>query len=353
MTLSISMNSNKRYAVILSGGSGSRLWPLSRTFRPKQLLSLNGELTMLQQTVKRLTKLVSSSRLLIVTNEDHKFEVKGQLADLNPKSNINVLAEPYAKNTLPAIAWASHLIHQKDPNAIIGVFPSDHVINNEAAFLRAWQSAEQAAEQGYLTLIGVKPNEPATGYGYIKCSHNSLKNIDQEVFEVAEFVEKPDFEKAKRFLSEDYLWNSGMFAFKANNFMEMLHQHQPEIYEQIITLNQKNLSEKYVNLPKLSIDYGLVEKSKKVAVVPIDIAWSDLGSWDSIFARNKKDSNNNVTYGEVLNIDTQDSLIWSESSFIATLGLNNILVIQTPDAILVCDRSRAEDIKNLVNIIKT
>jgi len=155
MSLGVFMKSNKRYAVILSGGSGTRLWPLSRTFRPKQLLSLNGELTMLQQTVKRLTKLVSPSRLLIVTNEDHKFEVKGQIADLYPKSNINVLAEPFAKNTLPAISWASHQIHQKDPNAIIGVFPSDHVIDNEAAFLRAWQAAEQSAEQGYLTLIGV------------------------------------------------------------------------------------------------------------------------------------------------------------------------------------------------------
>jgi mannose-1-phosphate guanylyltransferase/mannose-6-phosphate isomerase len=352
MSLGVLMKSNKRYAVILSGGSGTRLWPLSRTFRPKQLLSLNGELTMLQQTVKRLTLFVNPSRLYVVTNEEHQFEVKGQLADLYPESIVNVLVEPYAKNTLPAIALATHFIHQKDPNAMIGIFASDQAIDDDADFLKAWQAAEQAAEQGYLTLIGVKPDEPATGYGYIKPSQTKLKNTVQEIFEVENFVEKPNFQKAKHFLSEGYLWNTGIFIFKSYHFLEMLHQYQPKIHEQMITLNHQNLAEKYINLPRLSMDYGLAEKAEKVAVVPVNMIWSDLGSWDSIYARNAKDSYNNVTYGETLNLDTQDSLIWSESAFVATLGLKNILVIQTSDAILVCDRTRAEDIKNLVSLIK-
>ncbi len=344
---------NNRYAVILCGGSGTRLWPLSRTLRPKQLLALNGEQTLLQQTAKRLVQLVNPAHLFTVTHEDHKFEVKGQLAELYPESIANVMAEPCAKNTLPAIAWASYQIYQQNPDAIIGVFASDHAIDNEPAFLNAWQVAEQAAEQGYLTLLGIEPDEPATGYGYIKLSQVMLKNTEQSVYEVAKFVEKPDMENAKRFLSEGYLWNSGMFVFKASVFMQMLQRYQPEIHTLICAFNQGKLAENYANFPSISMDYGLAEKAEKVAVVPVNMAWSDLGSWDSIYARNPKDANNNVTHGEVLNLDTQDSLIWSESGFVATLGLSNVAVIQTVDATLVCDRTRAEDIKNLVNKVKS
>lgn len=343
---------NNRYAIILCGGSGTRLWPLSRSLRPKQLLSLDGEKTLLQQTAKRLAQLVEPSHLFTVTHEDHKFEVKGQLAELYPESVANVLAEPYAKNTLPAIAWASSQIYRQNPDAIIGVFASDHAIDNEPAFLNAWQTAERAAEQGYLTLLGIEPDGPATGYGYIKPSHISLENTNQSAYEVAKFVEKPDIENAKRFLLEGYLWNSGMFVFKASVFMQMLQQYQLEIHMQICALNQHNLAENYANFPSISMDYGMAEKAEKVAVVPVNMAWSDLGSWDSIYERNTKDDSNNVTHGEVLNLDTKDSLIWSESGFVATLGLNNVAVIQTVDATLVCDRSRAEDIKNLVSKVK-
>lgn len=343
---------DNRYAVILCGGSGTRLWPLSRTFRPKQLLALNGEQTLLQQTAKRLSHLVAPSRLFTVTHEDHKFEVKGQLSELFPESIANVLAEPCARNTLPAVAWATYQIFLKDQNAIIGVFASDHAIDNEPAFLEAWQTAEQVAEQGYLTLLGIEPDEPATGYGYIKPDEALPVAASMPAFEVAKFVEKPDLENAKRFLSEGYLWNSGMFVFKAAVFMQMLQQYQPEVYRQIYVLNQQNLAENYAKLPNISMDYGLAEKAKKVAVVPVNMAWSDLGSWDSIYARNTKDANNNVTHGDVLNLDTQDSLIWSEAGFVATLGLNNVAVIQTADATLVCDRSRAEDIKTIVSMVK-
>ncbi|MDO9206081.1 MAG: mannose-1-phosphate guanylyltransferase/mannose-6-phosphate isomerase [Methylotenera sp.] len=347
---------NNRYAVILCGGSGTRLWPLSRTLRPKQLLALNGEQTLLQQTAQRLTRHVAPAHLFTVTHEDHKFEVKGQLAELFPEAVANVLAEPSARNTLPAIAWATYQIYQQDQAALIGVFASDHSIDNEDAFLSAWQTAEQVAEQDYLVLLGIKPHEPATGYGYIKPSEQLPFEAELPVHQVAQFVEKPNLAKAQQFVRDGYLWNSGMFVFKASTFMQMLARYQPEIYQQVCQMNQDNLAESYAKFPSLSMDYGLAEvlakQAEKIAVVPVDMGWSDLGSWDSIYARHDKDMNNNVTHGEVVSLDTQNSLIWTEAGLVATLGLSNVVVIQTADATLICDRSRAEDIKSLVAEVK-
>ena len=345
-----------RYAIILCGGSGTRLWPLSRTMQPKQLLALNGKQTLLQQTATRVLQHVTAENLFTVTHEDHKFQVKGQLSEIAPSAVQNVLAEPCARNTLPAIAWAVHQIHLKDPNAIIGVFASDHAIDNEAAFLQAWATAELAAQDDYLVLLGIKPHEPATGYGYIKPSEELVYTGALPTHQVAQFVEKPNAEKAAEFVSNGYLWNSGMFVFKASAFMAMLQQYQPEMAKQIGDISDENLAETYANFPNLSMDYGLAEKltrqAEKVAVVPVDMAWSDLGSWDSIFTKREKDTNGNVVHGEVYSEDTQDSLIWASRGVIATMGLKNIAVIQTTDATLVCDRSRAEDIKNLVALVK-
>ena len=340
---------NKRYAIILCGGSGTRLWPLSRTLRPKQLLALNGEQTLLQQTAIRLIQHVEPENLFTVTHEDHKFEVKGQLAELFPEAIANVLAEPCAKNTLPAIAYAVSKIDVKDPTATIGVFASDHAIDNNAAFLSAWRSAEISAENGYLTLLGITPHVPATGYGYIKPAQSlGLEKAELPVHKVEKFVEKPNRETAEQFVAEGYLWNSGMFVFKANVFMQMLEQYQPEIFQKISAINDENLAETYAALPSISMDHGLAEKAEKVAVVPVNMAWSDLGSWDSIYQRQKKDAQNNVIHGDVLTQDTQNSLLWTEYGLLATLGLSNIAVIQTADATLICDRSRTEDIKQLV-----
>jgi mannose-1-phosphate guanylyltransferase/mannose-6-phosphate isomerase len=342
----------KRYAIILCGGSGTRLWPLSRTLRPKQLLALNGEHTLLQQTATRLLAHVEAANLFTVTHEDHKFEVKGQLAEIAPESIPNVLAEPCARNTLPAVAWATYQIFLENPDAIIGVFASDHAIDNQAAFLQAWQAAEEIAAQNYLVLLGIKPHEPATGYGYIKPSTQALKNGEMPVYVVDKFVEKPDLVKAKQFLQDGYLWNSGMFVFKASAFMAMLAKYQPAVSQQVRGLQADTLVQQYADFPNLSMDYGLAEKAEKVAVVPVDMAWSDLGSWDSIYAKNAKDADGNVLHGEVYSDDTQNSLVWSSKGVVATLGLKNIAVIQTADATLVCDRSRSEDIKNLVAQVK-
>ncbi len=343
---------NNRYAVILCGGSGTRLWPLSRKLRPKQLLALNGVQTLLQETALRLSHYVDPAHLYTVTHEDHKFEVMAQLAEILPKAIEYVLAEPYAKNTLPAIAWATFQIHQKNPEAMIGVFPSDHAIDNEVAFLQAWQTAELAAQDDYLVLLGIKPHEPATGYGYIKPSAELAYEGTLPTHQVAQFVEKPNADKAAEFVKEGYLWNSGMFVFKASAFMAMLAKYQPAVSQHLSGLQADNLAQLYAEFPNLSMDYGLAEKAEKVAVVPVDMVWSDLGSWDSIYAKNAKDANGNVLHGEVYSDDTKNSLVWSTKGVVAMLGLNNVAVIQTADATLVCDRSRSEEIKNLVNQVK-
>jgi mannose-1-phosphate guanylyltransferase / mannose-6-phosphate isomerase len=342
---------SNRYALILCGGSGTRLWPLSRTLRPKQLLALNGKKTLLQQTAERLLAHVPASNLFTVTHEDHKFEVKGQLLEVAEDAVANVLAEPCARNTLPAIAWAVDQIHQKDPHAIIGVFASDHAIDNEPAFLDAWIKAEIAAEDGYLVLLGIKPHEPATGYGYIKPS-KMIAEGSMPVFEVAQFVEKPALETAKQYVADGYLWNSGMFVFKASTFMQLFKQYQPEMAKQLNEMTAENFAETYVNFENISIDYGLAEKADKVAVVPVDMAWSDLGSWESIYQKQEKDADNNVMHGDVFAQDTTNSLLWSQTSLLATAGLDNVVVVQTADATLVCDRSRTEEIKSLVARVK-
>lgn len=337
------------YAIILAGGSGSRLWPLSRTLRPKQLLPLDGEQTLLQQTACRLLKHVDAGCLLTVTHQDHKFEVKGQLAEVDARLPAAVLAEPCARNTLPAIAWAVWEIFKQDREAMIGVFPSDHAIGNEQNFLAAWRSAELAAAEGYLVLLGITPHEPATGYGYIQPGESLGLDASNPVLNVSRFVEKPGLENAQRFVENGYLWNSGMFVFRAGDFMQMLEEHQPEIHLAITSMQgTAGVEASYEQLPNLSIDYGLAEKVKKVAVVPVSMDWSDLGSWESIYQHRGKDEAGNVAHGDVLSLDTQDSLLWSSNGLLATLGVRNIAVIQTADATLICDRSRAEDIKQLV-----
>lgn len=342
---------NNHYALILCGGSGTRLWPLSRTLRPKQLLALNGEETLLQQTAKRLLAHVPAENLYIVTHEDHKFEVKGQLAEIAPNANANVLTEPCARNTLPAIAWAVRQIQAKNKNAIIGVFASDHAIDNEAAFITAWETAEIIAAEDYLVLLGIEPDSPATGYGYIKPGKQII-DCNLPVFEVEQFVEKPEVELAKRYVTDGYLWNSGMFVFKASVFMQMLTQYQLEMASQLSKLTAENIAETYANFTNISMDYGLAEKAEKIAVVPVDMAWSDLGSWDSIYQKQTKDADNNVMHGDVFAQDTTNSLLWSQTSLLATAGLDNVVVVQTADATLVCDRSRTEEIKTLVARIK-
>ncbi|MDP2248522.1 MAG: mannose-1-phosphate guanylyltransferase/mannose-6-phosphate isomerase, partial [Nitrosomonadales bacterium] len=236
------------------------------------------------------------------------------------------------------------------PKAMIGVFPSDHAVDDEAAFISAWRTAELAADQGYLALLGIKPTEAATGYGYIQPS-NILNLVGQEMSanEVERFVEKPDVINAAKFVEAGYLWNSGMFVFRADIFMQMLLQYQPEIFAKVNQVSNDAIQETYSLLPNISMDYGLAEIATKVAVVPVDMGWSDLGNWDSIHQRHVKNADNNVVVGDVIALDSRDSLLWTTHGLLATLGVDNLAVIQTADATLICDRGRTEDIKTLVS----
>jgi len=343
-----------RFAVILCGGSGTRLWPLSRSLKPKHLLPLNGDSTLLQQTAMRIHSKVPASHLITVTHDSHRFEVKGQLAEVLPDAVHAVIAEPVAKNTLPAVAIAVKRIYEIDPKAIVGVFASDHAIDNEAAFLSAWDSAEIAAAEGYLTLLGIKPTEPATGYGYIQPgSALQLEQGSLPIASVLSFIEKPDKQHAEKFVAAGYLWNSGMFVFRADIFMQLLARHQPEISAVLAGLNAGNLKEQYDFLPNISMDHGLVELADNVAVVPVDMAWSDLGNWESIYLRHARNDDNNVIHGDVVSIDTHDSLLWSQCGVVTALGVSNLIVVRTADATLICDRNSAENLKLLVDEVKS
>lgn len=352
--------SAKRYAIVLAGGSGTRLWPLSRSSKPKQLLCLNGAESLLQQTVRRVLPMVDASHVVTVTSAEYRFEVAGQLLALDPALAGGVLAEPMGRNTLPAIAWAVARIARETPDALIGVFSSDHAVANDESFLRAWQSAEAAAKEGYVALFGMQPTGPATGYGYIQ-SGKPLAGANSgplsEVHQAARFVEKPDLATAQGYLAEGgYYWNGGMFVFRADRFMEMVKQHQPQIFTATQTLVEKNdalaAADVYASMPDLSIDYGLLELADNVAVVPVDMGWSDLGSWESIYQQRDKDVQGNMLEGDVLAIDSQDNLIWSEHGLVATMGVANLAVVQTRDATLICPRGRVQDLKQLVAAVK-
>ena len=352
--------SAKRYAIVLAGGSGTRLWPLSRSSKPKQLLCLNGAESLLQQTVRRVLPMVDPTRVSIVTSAEYRFEVAGQLLALDAALAGGVLAEPMGRNTLPAIAWAVARIARDTPDALIGVFSSDHAVADDDAFLRAWQSAEAAAKEGYVALFGMQPTEAATGYGYIQ-SGKALAGANSgplsEVHQAARFVEKPDLATAQGYLSEGgYYWNGGMFVFRADRFMEMVKQHQPQIFAATQALAENNqaiaATDVYASMPDVSIDYGLLELADNVAVVPVDMGWSDLGSWESIYQQRGKDPQGNMLEGDVLAIDSQDNLLWSEHGLVATLGVANLAVVQTRDATLICPRERVQDLKQLVAAVK-
>lgn len=343
--------------VILSGGSGTRLWPYSRTLYPKQFLPLVSEQTMLQETVNRLLAFnqdtVPTSSPVVICNEEHRFMVAEQLRAIAIKSN-DIILEPFGRNTAPAVALAA-LIH---PEALFLVLPADHVIKNISAFESAVSIAAEQAQKDKLVTFGIVPSVPETGYGYIKKG----TDIQNGICEVAQFVEKPDQSTAEDYLSSNnYLWNSGMFLFKATRYIEELKKYNPDMViacEQAVNRSEKDQdftridAEAFEKCSDDSIDYAVMEHTEDAVVVPLDADWSDVGSWSSLWEISEKDTEGNVLKGDVLIQDTEDCYLQSDRKLIATIGLKHTVVVETDDAIMVANKDAVQDVKSIVNILK-
>jgi len=338
--------------VIMSGGSGTRLWPLSRKNKPKQFLNLFGEYTLFQDTLKRLTGLVELEAPIIVCNKAHRFMVAEQLQELG-HNDADIVLEPSAKNTAPAIAIAALQAMESGGDPVILVLAADHVIQNNKKFHDAIYKAEIAAKQGHLVTFGIIPDSPHTGYGYIEAEPSD------GLSKVAAFTEKPNKETAEAYLaSGNHFWNSGMFMFKASTILAELERFAPEMLgfcQKALSGSTRDLdfirldSEQFSACPSDSLDYAVMEKTDKAVVIPLDAGWSDVGSWSSLWENHDKDDYNNVIMGDVIIDDVNNSLIHSEHRLVSVLGLDNIVVVETPDAVLIADKAQSENIKNIVS----
>ncbi|NEP77039.1 MAG: mannose-1-phosphate guanylyltransferase/mannose-6-phosphate isomerase [Okeania sp. SIO3B3] len=349
--------------VILSGGSGTRLWPLSRKLYPKQFLPLAGENTMFQMTVERAAKVSGGVAPLVVCNEDHRFLAAEQLRQLDMEPQAIVL-EPIGRNTAPATAVAAFKAAEVNPDALVLVLPADHVIEGDEAFAAAVAAGKKAAEQGYLVTFGVTPTGPETGYGYINMGEVLPGSSDEEprARNVAAFVEKPNLETAQKYVdSGAYAWNAGIFLFKAQAYLDELARHVPSMVESCklsLVKSESDLDftrldkEAFTNCVDDSIDYAVMEKTDKAAVVPLSAAWSDLGSWKALWEVMDKDEDANVLIGDAVVHDTTGTYIRAESRLIAAVGVTDTVIVETKDAILVAPKDRVQDVKAIVNQLK-
>lgn len=342
--------------VLLSGGVGSRLWPVSRELHPKQFLPLAGELTMLQQTLQRTGKLESSAPI-VVCNEEHRFMVAEQLRQVGIAAS-GLILEPEGRNTAPAVALAAIRELARDPEAILLVLPADHLIQDVGAFADAVASALPLAQQGRLMTFGVVPVAPETGYGYIRCGGS----LGADLYELEAFVEKPDSAVAQSYVdSGSYLWNSGMFLLRAGTYLEQLGEFQPEMLaccQRAMAAATTDLDfirpqlEAFRACPADSIDYAVMEHTSLGGVVALDCGWSDVGAWSALWDVAERDGSGNVSHGDVILDNCSNSYFRSESRLVAATGVDNLVVVETADAILVADRNRVQDVKRIVNRLK-
>lgn len=337
-----------RHAVILAGGSGTRLWPLSRNLFPKQLLALDGSLTLLQQTAARILKLFGPDKLWVVTGEEHVFEVRSQLAALSPGLEAQVLAEPQGRNTLPAILLALDRI-ARDGGELVAVFPSDHMVDNLDGFAATLEHGMELAGAGRFVTFGVAPRKPETGYGYIARG----AQLGGGAYEAAEFIEKPGMARALEYVRGGrHYWNSGMFVFRAKEFLSAVARHAPELWTWWQEREERPLVQGYGKIPNISVDYGIVEKIGNIAVVEARFDWDDLGNWEAIYRLGEKDRSGNVIQGDVLALDCKDCLLMSQGGKLAVVGLTGMIVIQTRDATLSLPLTDVQRVKEIVALLK-
>ncbi|MCW2314206.1 mannose-1-phosphate guanylyltransferase/mannose-6-phosphate isomerase [Rhodoferax antarcticus] len=361
----MSTTSHPIHPVILCGGSGTRLWPLSRASYPKQLLALIGQHTLLQDTLLRAAALPGAQAPLLVSSHDHRFLVRDQCRDIHC-TPAAVYLEPTGRNTAPAIALAALHLAQADPDALMLVLPADHVIDDQTAFAQAVASAVQAAQAGYLCTFGITPSAPETGYGYIKLgSPLPLAQQGQSLpaHDIQSFVEKPDAATAQRYLAEGgFAWNSGMFVFTAGAYLKELQTHRPDILAAVRAAWMARTDDMgftrpdataFNACPSDSIDYAVMQPTKRSAVVAASFGWSDVGSWDSLWQISPKDALGNVALGDTYLTHTRNSYVRAESKLVAVIGLDDVVVIETADAVLVMHKSHAQDIKGVIAHIQT
>lgn len=345
--------------VILSGGSGTRLWPLSRKNLPKQFLALTGESTLFQQTVARTRVLSGASAPIVVCSEEHRFLVAEQLLELKV-TGASILLEPEPRNTAPAIALAAWRALEQNPEAVLLVLPADHLIGDQTSFGDAVRKATPLAQQGWLVTFGIRPEGPETGFGYIKRG----EALDDAAFRVGQFVEKPDRATAESYVAAgDYEWNSGMFMFQAARYLDELRQHAPKIHaatREACERAQADLDfvrvdkQAFAASPEDSIDYAVMEKTTRAAVVPVSCGWSDIGSWAALWSASERDADGNRLEGDVIAIDSGNCLLRaSDRRMIAALGVRDLVVIDTPDVTLVAPLDRVQEVKRLVDQLKS
>jgi mannose-1-phosphate guanylyltransferase/mannose-6-phosphate isomerase len=347
----------------MAGGSGTRFWPLSRQLFPKQLLKIIGDETLIQQTMRRVVKGAPPERVMISTNPAQAESIKVQLSEWKDALRDNFVLEPEGRNTAPAIALVALELLRRDPDAVMLVVPADHIVKGQKEFDAAVALAAELALQGLLVTFGIKPIRAETGYGYVKPDGKTVlgKRAKLKGYRVGRFIEKPNAVKAAQYLKAgDYYWNSGMFVWRAGTILEEIRRHQPALargIEYIGRLIDEHagrtvIDEEYRRLPSISIDQGVMEKSEKAAMVPVAFKWSDVGSWGSLDEVAVKDEAGNVVVGRVVDLDSQRSVVYGDRRVVATIGLRDMVVVDTPDATLVCPKSRAQDVKRIVDILK-
>ena len=358
------------HAVILAGGSGTRFWPLSRESCPKQMLQIVGEDTLIRQTIKRMNGFVPPENIWIVTTEDKAQDIKFHLESLGSLvERIQFIKEPVGRNTAPAIGLAAIYLQHLTSDSVMVVMPSDHAIPDNEKYLGDLKVAIEAAMEDCLVTFGIKPNRPETGYGYIKVDHSSKIKL-KGVLKVECFVEKPNLETAKKYLLDgNYFWNSGIFVWKTSKILSEIEKHLPSLYKTLKEIesllfyfdqpNQPNklnkpnkLNELYSSLENISIDYGIMERSSNGLMVPANFLWSDLGSWTALDEMIKKDDAGNIVKGNTIDIGSENSTIFAGERLVATIGLKDMVVVDTPDATLVIPKERVQEVRKIVEILK-
>jgi mannose-1-phosphate guanylyltransferase len=351
------MANSNRYGLILAGGRGTRFWPRSRRARAKQVLNFFGERSLIQQTVDRLAPVLPPENIWILTNDHLRTEIVWQLPEV-PKKQI--LAEPEPRNTAPAIGLAAHILHEIDPDSVMGVFPADHVITKPSRYVRLLRPAFRAAEQGKIVVLGIQPRWAETGYGYVEFN-KGVQNALTIPVSVASFREKPDLPTARKFLEAGrFYWNAGMFFWKTSVLLDALRKHLPKTATLLAAIPPVSsrgfttaLAKTFPLCENISIDYAVLEKADGVVGLPAeDIGWNDVGSWNAVYELNSPSTGANIARRELLSLDSSGNYVDAEGKIVALLGVKDLVIVDTPDALLIADRHRAQEVGSIVKLLE-